>query len=481
VVYRGTCSFQAKIDNAVAAGAIAVVIINSPGADIFTANIEGAPVPVVMISSTDGAAVVSAGAGATLSVGRSIGTPGTGGVPQQAAGLLQVPFARLDDDADYTSFVDTIQYIRGSAALDPRGYLFANGVNGQQSTLVYDISQGLSSPPLAATLLFADFRDLLATATFINPIDNPSRFFLVGANLFSSSLLVYDISDVTNVFLVDSLPLPNSQNVARSDDGRYVFAEARTTFAGVPAVNVYSFGSDGVLNLVATITRTDLTPTGSAITGLTASGNSLYIGWGAYGLTAHDISNPANPIFTAAFNTYGTTNATLPYTVGVQGVCSVPGLQDIVYVSNVDNAARTTFQAFHLTRGAEQFLATSAADQLVTIRTLLSGGETQIAVNDQTFIQGQSLAATAVAVSSAVAVEGSIELVLTPNGGIIAEESAQTVVVSPPPRRPHLVYQNQTLPSNVVIIQIPVPVLVNSAATLSVALVSLVIAVVLAL
>lgn len=63
VVYRGSCSFGAKVENAEAAGAIACVIINNaPGSPIAMAGgTEGAGVsiPAIMISDVDGATLMA--------------------------------------------------------------------------------------------------------------------------------------------------------------------------------------------------------------------------------------------------------------------------------------------------------------------------------------------------------------------------------------------------------------------------------------
>lgn len=60
VIYRGSCNFTLKAENAIAAGAVAVLIINNvPAAPIPMGGTPTGPVnvPVVMISQADGAAV----------------------------------------------------------------------------------------------------------------------------------------------------------------------------------------------------------------------------------------------------------------------------------------------------------------------------------------------------------------------------------------------------------------------------------------
>jgi len=84
VVYRGTCGFADKVQNAQLAGAIAVVVINSqPGGPI---SMGGAPtnpvpainIPAVMISLTDGAIIrneLNAGATVTVALKNNGGGP----------------------------------------------------------------------------------------------------------------------------------------------------------------------------------------------------------------------------------------------------------------------------------------------------------------------------------------------------------------------------------------------------------------------
>jgi len=56
LVQRGTCTFQTKVLNAARAGAIAVVIYNSPegGDQLLTMDLQGAPLPAMFIARSDG-------------------------------------------------------------------------------------------------------------------------------------------------------------------------------------------------------------------------------------------------------------------------------------------------------------------------------------------------------------------------------------------------------------------------------------------
>jgi hypothetical protein len=58
VIDRGTCLFSLKVQNAQNAGAIAVIIVNTGGDDLFTmAGMGGATIPSVVIGNTDGTAI----------------------------------------------------------------------------------------------------------------------------------------------------------------------------------------------------------------------------------------------------------------------------------------------------------------------------------------------------------------------------------------------------------------------------------------
>lgn len=56
LVQRGICTFQAKVTHAAQAGAIAVVVYNSPegGDQLFLMNLQGAPLPAVAIARSEG-------------------------------------------------------------------------------------------------------------------------------------------------------------------------------------------------------------------------------------------------------------------------------------------------------------------------------------------------------------------------------------------------------------------------------------------
>lgn len=61
LVFRGNCDFLTKVDNAVAAGAIAVVVVNTPNAALFSMLLGASvDVPAVMISYDDGVKIQNA-------------------------------------------------------------------------------------------------------------------------------------------------------------------------------------------------------------------------------------------------------------------------------------------------------------------------------------------------------------------------------------------------------------------------------------
>lgn len=76
LVTRGTCGFLEKVQNASAAGAIAVVMRNNaPGAPIIMGALETTTVPAVMVSKTDGDAMVAlAEAGMTVTLEANYGS-----------------------------------------------------------------------------------------------------------------------------------------------------------------------------------------------------------------------------------------------------------------------------------------------------------------------------------------------------------------------------------------------------------------------
>ncbi|MCA1778636.1 MAG: hypothetical protein LC637_04430, partial [Xanthomonadaceae bacterium] len=67
LVSRGSCNFSAKVDNAVAAGAIGVVVFNNiSGAPIVMGALEGTTVPSVMITNAGGLAAAVGTSGMDL-------------------------------------------------------------------------------------------------------------------------------------------------------------------------------------------------------------------------------------------------------------------------------------------------------------------------------------------------------------------------------------------------------------------------------
>jgi hypothetical protein len=234
------------------------------------------------------------------------------------------------------------------------------------------------------------------------------------------------------------------------------------------------------LNPIGSIVRPDLTPIGSSITSMSLEGNSLYIGYGAYGLTGWDISRPSAPVFVAAFSTYSDVSS-VPYSVGVLSICTVPGLQDIVYISNVDDAGRSTFQGFKFTRGSEAFLQTSSENQLVTVHTLVSGGVTQVDVESSSFILGSTdfLPGQSSDSTQVILPHSSSSKVV-----VVKDSSSSSEMTENESSSTHFRFENQTVPSGFVIIKVPVPVPVyifNSAVTLGSSLVVLMCAVAFAL
>ncbi len=61
LVIRGNCDFSVKVQNAAAAGAIAVVVYNNPGSDqpIIMTGLVGAPIPAAMVGNSAGVALRS--------------------------------------------------------------------------------------------------------------------------------------------------------------------------------------------------------------------------------------------------------------------------------------------------------------------------------------------------------------------------------------------------------------------------------------
>ncbi|MBP8227258.1 MAG: S8 family serine peptidase [Pararheinheimera sp.] len=68
VISRGTCSFSIKVNNAAAAGAVAVIVIQNSDGEPSIMSTPGVTIPAVMISKADGAKLV---AGAAVTIGIS--------------------------------------------------------------------------------------------------------------------------------------------------------------------------------------------------------------------------------------------------------------------------------------------------------------------------------------------------------------------------------------------------------------------------
>jgi hypothetical protein len=141
-------------------------------------------------------------------------------------GLVYTPYTELDDDVDYINYPGAIQYVQSIAILDPRNYLWTVGANGVPSTQVWDLSLGVSQAYLLATYPLTLMRDL-ASVLFVRPAANPSKIFMVGNNYFADVIQVFDVSSVTAEVprVHDQLPLPNSQSMIATPDGKYIYAE----------------------------------------------------------------------------------------------------------------------------------------------------------------------------------------------------------------------------------------------------------------
>jgi subtilisin family serine protease len=141
-IFRGTCTFESKLDNAQAAGAVAALVYdNVPGEDPITMGVGAASLPAEMVSNSDGLALKSqlaAGLSATLRFTLS---------PAYTNPASIASFSALGPNIDFGIKPDLLAVGRNlytaAQMLDPNGALY--------DPTGYAVEQGTSfSAPLVA-------------------------------------------------------------------------------------------------------------------------------------------------------------------------------------------------------------------------------------------------------------------------------------------------------------------------------------------
>jgi minor extracellular serine protease Vpr len=125
LILRGTCTFEQKVNNAQAGGAIAAIIYLQPGQSPITASIGAATLPTVLLSNSDGVALQAAVAGnSSTSVKVTFN-----GVPFPEDPHVLASFTSRGPNYDYTVKPDLVavgtDVYMATQSLDPTGQLYS--------------------------------------------------------------------------------------------------------------------------------------------------------------------------------------------------------------------------------------------------------------------------------------------------------------------------------------------------------------------
>jgi len=339
LVFRGSCDFQTKVENAVAAGAIAVVVVNTPNATLFSMFFDmHVDVPAVMISNVDGVKIQNALASGEVVVtyGPTIGGNETF---DSSSGLLEIPLwhtappTKHTKDFKFADFV-TMEPIRPlmwvyNPDLTSNTILVFNFTRGYNDMeLVANISTVGDLAPLSAEI-FSVFNKGNNTYGIINSVSD-SLTYLVDITDPSSPVILGSVfSDFTQFSAVDT-----THSVLYTDTSPHVIA---------PSILVVDISDVNNMTIIANITE-DFAVVGGGVNAIVVSRNMLWVSWGSDGVSVYDITNPRKPSRVGYIDVSPESG---DYTVGSFGLC-VSATSIDAFSLNINSPTEQQVEGLHL-------------------------------------------------------------------------------------------------------------------------------------
>jgi len=249
VIQRGLCSFQDKLDNAIAAGAIAVVIVNSnETTDCISPGLSTATVPIVMVTNNDGLPIITAlykGTAVTISLGPTYYFAYSSSQPKAPFGgvwgssqYVTIAPLSLTSKKDFTRFSDTSL----QSFYNPASVVGLNKRPDAETTNYFIVADQTR----AAVASIEDGKFSLVTKAFSLPADNLED---IGVSVFFVKDGQYWLA--TPGFETDKLNLYSLTNVVEGKTPVITKYSSVTQVANqvalpVPPLNNYIYANTGV-------------------------------------------------------------------------------------------------------------------------------------------------------------------------------------------------------------------------------------------
>jgi hypothetical protein len=308
LAFRGDCYFQTIADNANAAGAVAVLVANTPNTDYVRIYATGS-LPIALISYTDGIAINSSianGVPVAITIGAHTGNLSVAG--NLTTGLLTFEPTVFNSTGTAIGTPNTGPF---DWALDfnvdfGRYQLWVVEPNGVYDLIqVFDVHNA-KSPVLLANITgfdnntqFTDLLDYLGDGTFTTI---GTKTYLVQAITEKANVTVLDVTNLTNIVLYRTYENEAAFYVAFGTNKPNIgYAGLFASIQPVPGVDLLDISSATAV-VSASLLAPAGTHIGTSVESLGVVGNVLYVSWGSDGLYAFNVSG-TTPTFLASIKT----------------------------------------------------------------------------------------------------------------------------------------------------------------------------------
>lgn len=294
VVYRGVCTYQTKFTNAVAAGAVAIIVVNTEGTGLAI-MIASAQVPAMMISFEDGEKIrkaLQSGASVTATYGPNTGAVVANPHAQPPSGLSTVS---LDDIfqgglVGAVPHTNAFQFTSGVVLFDAiRNHLWVLNPDFSTNTIkIFSLDDGFTNPTKLADLS-VPFVDALGGTFFSH---GNQRYLAVARSAAHTE--IWDVSDVTKVAQLSTLSTLGAGAPSISPDSNFLFVSNVSNGVTKPNLLIWNIQDPRAPFLINTINE-DFATIGARISDVTVQGDHMWVTWGSDGISVYGISDPTNP------------------------------------------------------------------------------------------------------------------------------------------------------------------------------------------
>jgi hypothetical protein len=350
LVFRGTCFFQEKVDQAEAAGAIAIIVVNRPDTPLFAMGVTG-NIPAMMIGYEDGERLRNAilQGEVVVRVGRNTGAILAHPSADLPFGLGTIPLQDILEGKKLSVHPNTefFNWTNQRFAWDSnRGYLWLFRVDDTPNTLVLDLNNGPEN-----TILLQNYTHSPLSDTYPICVQQGNSHYAAGVFPDGSSVQIFNVTDLNRVELVVEIPSVSANIIELTKNATAMYMANLLTNNEVHVIDTRNISQAKIVH-----NFTEIPPQLSNVNPgvLFVSQHQLFL-WVSYcseGVTVYNIQD--DPLFPRRVAPIVDTNPeiTNEYSVGIHHLCGYPA-QDLKAVAvNINDLGQQEFVHFTLQKKA---------------------------------------------------------------------------------------------------------------------------------